>query len=375
MASVVKRVDRDAVTWLVRWWDPDGRQRKKTFVRQADARAFAATVETDIARHQYVDTSNRTTVAEYARHWAATRPHRPTTARRTAGLIENHIAATWLGDRRLTEVKPSEVQGWASERASVLAPSTTRGLVGLLRSVYAAAVLDRLVASSPVVRITLPRVERPRVVPLTVDQVRDLAAAMPDRYRAMVITQAGLGLRIGELLALRTDDVDFLRRTVRVEWQFTGGSTVRTEPKTPRSRRTVPAPQVVLDALAEHLAAHPSGADGTVFTTATGRPLSHTYYGHTLFRRAVATAGVPAGTTSHDLRHHFASLLLAAGESVVAVAERLGHEDASLVLTTYGHLMPDSEDRTRRAIDAAWELEARSCAPDVPQGATPAPRR
>jgi hypothetical protein len=46
--------------------------------------------------------------------------------------------------------------------------------------------------------------------------------------------------------------------------------------------------------------------------------------------------------------------LLAAGESVVAVVERLGHENATLVLKTYGHLMPDSEDRTRRAIDTAW---------------------
>ena len=73
------------------------------------------------------------------------------------------------------------------------------------------------------------------------------------------------------------------------------------------------------------------------------------------------------GTTSHDLRHHFASLLLAAGGSVVAVAERLGYEDAGLVLSTYGHLMPDSEDRTRRAIDAAWGAAAVSCAPDVPQ--------
>jgi integrase len=55
-----------------------------------------------------------------------------------------------------------------------------------------------------------------------------------------------------------------------------------------------------------------------------------------------------------DLRHHYASVLLEAGESVVAVAERLGHENATLVLKTYGHLMPDSEDRTRRAIDDAW---------------------
>lgn len=368
MASVEKRTDRGEVTWLVRWRDPDGRQRKKTFTRQAEARKHAVTVDADIVRGQYVDLSHRMTVAEYARTWAASRPHRPTTARRTAGLIENHIAGTRLGSRRLAEVRPSEVQGWATERAGLLSPATARGVVSLLRSVFAAAVLDRLVPSSPVIRIALPRVERPRVVPLSVEQVAALAAAMPDRYRAMVVTQAGLGLRIGELLALRVEDVDFLRRTVRVEWQFTNGSKVRSEPKTPRSRRTIPAPQVVLDGLAGHLAGYPAGADHSIFTTSAGRPLGHMYYGYQLFRRAVAAAGLPHGTTSHDLRHHFASLLLAAGESVVGVAERLGHDDAGLVLSTYGHLMPNTEDRTRRAVDDAWDaLATSSCAPDVPQ--------
>jgi TrwC relaxase len=71
------------------------------------------------------------------------------------------------------------------------------------------------------------------------------------------------------------------------------------------------------------------------------------------------------------VRHYYASVLLAAGESVVAVAERLGREDASLVLSTYGHLMPDSDDRTRSAIDAARDAASASCAPDVPQGAQP----
>ncbi len=87
----------------------------------------------------------------------------------------------------------------------------------------------------------------------------------------------------------------------------------------------------------------------------------HEHYGTRIFQRAVQCAGLPAGTSTHDLRHHYASVLLAAGESVVAVAERLGHEDATLVLTTYGHLMPDSEYRTRRAVDDAWR------APSVPQ--------
>jgi integrase len=86
----------------------------------------------------------------------------------------------------------------------------------------------------------------------------------------------------------------------------------------------------------------------------------HDHYGSQILAAAVRRAGLPEGTTSHGLRHHYASVLLAAGESVVAVAERLGHENATLVLKTYGHLMPDSEDRTRRAIDEAW------CATTVP---------
>lgn len=366
MASVEarpsRRNGREVRVYDVRFRDPDGRQRKKTFSKKGDADRFAATVEADKLRGQYVDHSDRTTVAEYARAWASARPHRPSSARRVSSLIETHIAGTRLGDRRLSAVRPSEVQAWASDRAQVLAPTTLRNLVSLLRSIYASAVLDRLAASSPVVRVQLPRAERERVVPLTVQQVQALANAMPARTRAMVITQAGLGLRIGELLALRVEDVDFLRRTVRVEWQIASKTQQRVAPKTPRSRRTIPLPQVVADALAAHIAEFPPAADGTIFTSTTGVIHWQQVYASRTLAAAVKQAGLPAGTTTHDLRHHYASVLLAAGESVVAVAERLGHENASLVLSTYGHLMPDSEDRTRRAVDEAW------CAISAPSG-------
>ena len=132
----------------------------------------------------------------------------------------------------------------------------------------------------------------------------------------------------------------------------------RIPPKTPRSRRTVPLPNVVAEALAEHIAEFPA-VGNSLFTTLHGLPWRHEYYGSRVFAPAVRKAGLPVGTTTHALRHHYASVLLAAGESVVAVAERLGHENATLVLTTYGHLLPDSEDRTRRAIDQAWTSDGR----------------
>ncbi|MCU1660197.1 MAG: Site-specific recombinase XerD, partial [Pseudonocardia sp.] len=98
--------------------------------------------------------------------------------------------------------------------------------------------------------------------------------------------------------------------------------------------------------------------DGCIFTSSAGRPYRHKYVQTFIFQRAVTAANLPTGTTSHDLRHHFASILLQAGESVVAVAEYLGHEDATLVLRTYGHLMPNSDDRMRHAIDGVWGRKA-----------------
>ena len=351
MGHIQKRADR---RYRARWLDPDGRERSRTFTRKADAERHLAAVEGAKLSGAYVSDANPVTVGEYARQWAATRPHRRTTASRVESLISKHIEGTTIGDKRLSAVRASEIQAWVTDRAKVLSPTTVRLLVQTLRSVFNAAVQDRLIASSPVARLSLPRSENARIVPLTVAQVQALADAMPDRCRAMIIIQAGLGLRIAELLALRLEDVDFLRRTVRVEWQLTQDGKHRVSPKTPRSRRTVPLPTVVAETLAAHISGFSPAEDGSLFTTTSGNLYRQDHFGARAFKPAVKSAGLPAGVTSHDLRHHYASVLLAAGESVVAVAERLGHENATLVLKTYGHLMPDSEDRTRRAIDTAW---------------------
>lgn len=349
------RADRKGrgARWRARYTDPSGRERSKTFERKTDAQRFLATVTADALRGVYVDPTVQTTVSELVRAHAATRMHRASTARRVDSVIRNHVEATPLGARRLAAVRPSEAQAWVSDRSTVLAPLTLRYLVQMMRSAYAAAVLDRLVTVNPFARVTLPRVERERIVPLTVDQVTALADQLSDQYRALVVVQAGLGLRIGEALALRVRDVDFLRRTVRVEDQIDRHTRERVAPKTARSRRTLPLPDVVAEELARHIAVYPP-ADGLLFHTRAGRAIGREQYAGRAFIAAAKRAGLPEGTTTHDLRHHFASLLLASGQSVIAVAELLGHENATLVLTTYGHLMPGGDDLARRAIDAAW---------------------
>jgi integrase len=119
--------------------------------------------------------------------------------------------------------------------------------------VFSAAVDDRVVPESPCKRIILPRIEDAEIVPPSVEQVLALVAAVEPRYRGAFVLLAGSGLRIGELLGARVADVDFLRRTIRVERQrLQDGSIAPT--KTSKSVRSVPLGQVVVDERAAHLA-------------------------------------------------------------------------------------------------------------------------
>jgi integrase len=148
-----------------------------------------------------------------------------------------------------------------------------------------------------------------------------------------------------------TDRIDWMRRTLTVDRQLAGADFA--PPKSKGSRRTVPLPDLVLEALSRHLAAYPS--DGLVFTNTEGRPVRQNRFTVT-FRAAAKRTGLE-GVTFRDLRHHYASLLIHGGESVKAVQSRLGHSSASITLDVYSHLWPDSEDRTRNAVDAAWRAD------------------
>ena len=225
-----------------------------------------------------------------------------------------------------------------------------------------AARKHRLIAESPTDGITLPRDDRnaASLVPLTAEQVNALAEAVPEHYRALVLTSAGLGLRQGEACGLTVDRIDFLRQRVRIDCQLVSppgaGAVTFGPPKTSSSNRVLTLPDSVRDVLAAHLARFAEGPDRLVFTSATGAPLRRGVWSRA-YGRAASVVGIDSST--HDLRHHCASVLISSGCSIKAVQGFLGHKIASETLDTYGHLMPGDEDRVR---GSDRRVSARKCA-------------
>lgn len=190
------------------------------------------------------------------------------------------------------------------------------------------------------------------MVPPTVAEVEAIRSELPDRYQALVTLAAGTGLRQGECFGLTVDRVDFLRRSITVNRQLVlvaGSPPVFGPPKTAASVRSIPLPDVVGEALARHLEHWPAGDSGLFFTNHRCESLRRNRFNE-VWRAARARSGLDA-LRFHDLRHFYASLLIAHGESVKVVQARLGHASAAETLDAYAHLWPDNEERTRAAVD------------------------
>lgn len=370
MASVSKRKRKQPdgsyrdVGWQVRFVDPDGSERRRSFEKKRDADRFAAEVETQKARGAYVDAAaGKLTFKDVAEEWRLAQPHRETTAEQCESRLRLHVYPA-IGNRPIAQIRRTELQALVKDRAQRMAPATLEVVVSYVTSVFNAAVADRRIASSPAVALPLPRTApKDPVEPFTDAQVVALDAALPDRWKLAVQLGEGAGLRIGEVLGLTVDRVDFLRRELRVDRQMVTvpkvGPRLR-PPKTVASTRTIPIPQELVALISAHVAAH-NCPDGLLFSWKC-EGVNKTRWSE-VWVAAVEKAKLPKGTRFHRMRHTYASALIAAGNSVKVVQARLGHKSAQETLDTYGHMFPDDEDRTRDAISAVFARRSAPCRP------------
>ena len=259
----------------------------------------------------------------------------------------------YIGRIRLRLLTPEHVQhALGALLQGGLSPRTVRQVHMVLRCALKQAVLWRLLASNPTDAVKPPRAERQEMRVLTEEEVRRfLAATAGTRHHSLWVFLVTTGVRLGEALALRWQDIDFARGTAVIrralQRQSRGAGLVFVEPKSSRARRSVPLPGETVATLKGQrmalLRERKEAADAwqendLVFPSPVGRPRDMAYLTHT-FHRGLQRAGL-ARMRIHDLRHTAATHLLNNQVHPKVVQDLLGHSTIAITLDTYSHVMP-----------------------------------
>lgn len=371
--------------WLACWLDPDEKECTKAFTNKAPATKYWQKMEADRDRGEYFDPkAGQATFDSIAQRWLSSRTVDPSTAIQYKSKYQLHVKPTF-GHRPVKAIKPSEVQAWQADLGRRFAESTVAVARLVLVGVLDLAVADEAVKKNPALSKVVDRIARGDGETIrawsdeTVNRVTD---AHPGSLRLLPEIGSTCGLREGELFGLALEDVDFDQMVIHVRRQIKklDSAYVFALPKND-TERTVPMSNWTAECIRVHIAKHkplpcslpwekPEGALRThniLFRWTDGGHLKARNYSETVWKPALVAAGVipkptkgPRGrlryTTTrkegtHQLRHHYASVMLADGVSIKELAEYLGHRDPAFTLRIYAHMLPDSHERARQAID------------------------
>jgi integrase len=338
----------------------DGKKIRKTFPTQAAAVAWRNDSAVAV-RKKLMRAPTSVTVKQAAEAWldgAREGLIRPRSGDAYKPAAIRAYEAGWrlrvepeLGHRRLTDVTRTELQDLVDQLvANGLNPSTIGVTMNLLRGIYRRALSRGEVAVNPTAGLEMPRVRGGRDRIASPEECAKLLAALPRGDRALWATAMYGGLRRGELMALRIEDVDLGAGLIHVRrgWDYKEGEIATKSGK----ERRVPIAVVLRDHLDEHLLSL-GWHEGLVFGVRSASPFA----GTPLTERADRAwkAAKLARITLHECRHTFASLMIAAGVNAKALSTYMGHANISITLDRYGHLMPGNEDEAASMLDAYLE--------------------
>jgi integrase len=340
------------------------RQKSQTFKTRKEAMAALHAGHVEVANGTAVSRSTKT-VAQFLGYWLTDITQhrvRPTTFASYSQIIHNRIIPA-IGAVSLQKLTVAQVQalysdlltgGRADGRGKALSPRSVQLAHTVLRKALKDAVKQGLVARNVCDAAVPPRAPRPPIDAWDTGDVRRfLDVARDDRFAALWVLAIHTGMRRGELLALRWEDIDTDKRVLYVRRSLvqSGGVMGIQEPKTASGRRTIALDVDTLSALRAHRARQVEhrlriGPDivadhGYVFTTDLGTPLYPSNLNR-YFNNLIVKAGVPR-IPFHGLRHTHATLLMKSGISPKVASERLGHAGIAITLQTYSHVLPEMQ--------------------------------
>jgi integrase len=272
---------------------------------------------------------------------------------RYAGIVKNHLIPA-VGHRKLKDLTRAEVRRLYNQKAKELSPRSVDYVHVTLQKALSQAVRDDLIPRN-VAAGERPRSSRQRssdqVKALSPTQVKALlSSASGVRNEALYIVAIHTGLRQGELLGLRWDDLNLegAKLSVRRSLKVTEGGLAFGPPKNKASQRSVPLNRTAVATLSVHrvkqneerLAAPKWQDHGLVFPNRVGRPMAHNNLYHREYKPLLTRAGLEGeGFTFHSLRHTFASALCDRDVNAKKIQTLMGHSSITQTMDTYSHLM------------------------------------
>lgn len=349
--------------WQARYAAADGAEHTAplTFATKTAADRWLVSLETDLSRGQWVDPrSGELPLAHYAEQWLQARGDlKPRTRELYQWLLGKYVEPE-LGTVPINAITPSRVRSWHGGLVRTAPPTPTRQAYSLLRAMLNTAVTDEVLLRNPCV-IRGAGVSRHAERPVaSIPQVNELAAAMPPRYRALVLTAAWSGARWGELVALTRDRLDLLHATMTIDRQqveLRDGTLLVDSPKTAAGVRTVHLPPHLLPELQQHLDTFVPRDCPLIFPNSKGEPIRRGSF-QSVWVAARNRAGLPQ-LRFHDLRHTGNTLAAATGASTKELMSRMGHASMRAALI-YQHA---TSDRDAVIAAALSELAAGAPAP------------
>jgi len=368
VGQIVKRGEN---TWYIRIFlgrDADGKRKyfnKTIHGTKKDAQKFltAKTREKDLG--VFVEPALMP-LNEFLDRWlsdVAKNKLRARTFDNYESLLNCHVRKI-LGTKRLSDIQAYEVQKLYNDmKKAEYSPKTIRHVHNVLSPAFKQAVKWRMLMQNPCDLCELPRMEKPEMMYFTPEETTIfLSAAKDDKFYAVFLLAIETGMRPEEYLALQWKDVDFVNNSVSVRRALVakkGGGFIFTEPKTKKSRRSIPISNSAINVLKTHRRKQLEekiklGADyanyDLVFASEIGTPLLHGNLLRRHFKPIRDKAKLPK-IRMYDLRHTTATLLLSAGENPKVVSERLGHASIVLTLDTYSHVLPTMQKEATDKIE------------------------
>lgn len=366
LGSLFQRGKRPKV-WVARWWEeiikPDGsigrRRRAEVLGTVAELRTRSKAMEAlsrllnPINSGMRRPQSTRTFSSFVREEWLpVTLPTvKFATQKNYRYILDVHLLPTF-GEHRLCDINRESIQSFLVAKLSRgLAWKTVKEIRGMLGRTLGTAEQWEYINDNQARRTRLPR--RPlRSTPKPIlgpAQIRQLTGSLEEPARSIALLLVLTGLRVGELLALRWNNVDLNARTLRVAATVYDGHF--DTPKTERSNRVIPIGDEAATVL-EALRRPEAEVVDLVFGTRQGQPLSR----HNLLRRQlrpVCNKLGMHGITWHSLRHSHATMLDASGASLGTVQALLGHSTSEITREVYLHAIPEDQ---RRAVERVESL-------------------